>query len=42
MPGEMRSEQRTLVRNHEGKRPLWRPRHRQVFNIKVDLKEIWC
>ena len=25
---------------HEGKRPLWRPRHRWEDNIKMDLQEV--
>jgi hypothetical protein len=29
-----------LVGNPEGKRPLGRPRHRLVDNIKMDLREI--
>jgi hypothetical protein len=29
---------RILVRSPEGKRPLGRPRHRWVDNIKIDLK----
>jgi hypothetical protein len=28
------------VGNPEGKRPLGRPRHRWVDNIKIDLREI--
>jgi hypothetical protein len=28
----------TLVRKPEGKRPLGRPRHRWVNNIKMDLR----
>jgi hypothetical protein len=31
---------RILVGNPEGKRPLGRPRHRWVDNIKIDLREI--
>jgi hypothetical protein len=31
---------RLLVGNPEGKRPLGRPRHRWVDNIKLDLLEI--
>jgi hypothetical protein len=31
---------RILVGNPEGKRPLGRPRHRWVDNIKMDLREI--
>jgi hypothetical protein len=33
-------EKRTLVGNPEGRRPLGRPRHRWVDNIKIDLREI--
>jgi hypothetical protein len=29
-----------LVGNREGKRPLERPRHKWVDNIKMDLREI--
>jgi hypothetical protein len=31
---------RILVVKREGKRPLGRPRHRWVDNIKIDLREI--
>jgi hypothetical protein len=31
---------RLLVRKPEGKRPLGRPRHRWIDNIKMDLLEI--
>jgi hypothetical protein len=31
---------RILVGKPEGKRPLWRPRHRWVDNIKMDLKQV--
>jgi hypothetical protein len=31
---------RILVGKSEGKRPLGRPRHRWVDNIKMDLREI--
>jgi hypothetical protein len=31
---------RILVGKPEGKRPLGRPRHRWVDNIKMDLREI--
>jgi hypothetical protein len=31
---------RILVGKPEGKRPLGRPRHRWVHNIKMDLREI--
>jgi hypothetical protein len=30
---------RILVGNPEGKRPLGRPRHRWVDNIKMDLRQ---
>jgi hypothetical protein len=33
---------RLLVGKPEGKRPLGRPRHRWVDNIKMYLKEIRC
>jgi hypothetical protein len=35
-----RNAYRILVGNPEGKRPLGRPRHRWVDNIKIDLREI--
>jgi hypothetical protein len=35
-----RNAYRILVRKPEGKRPLGRPRHRLVDNIKMDLREI--
>jgi hypothetical protein len=35
-----RNAYRILVGNPEGKRPLGRPRHRSVGNIKMDLREI--
>jgi hypothetical protein len=35
-----RSAYRILVGKPEGKRPLRRPRHRWVDNIKMDLREI--
>jgi hypothetical protein len=38
--GETRNAYRILVGKPEGKRPLGRPRHRWVDNIKVDLGEI--
>jgi hypothetical protein len=34
------NEYRIFVGKPEGKRPLRRPRHRWVDNIKVDLREI--
>jgi hypothetical protein len=38
--GAMRNAYRILVGKPEGKRPLGRPRHRWVDNIKMDLKEM--
>jgi hypothetical protein len=38
--GEMRNAYRILVGKPEGKRPLGRPRHRWVDNIKMDLREV--
>jgi hypothetical protein len=38
--GEKRNVYRTLVRKPEGKRPLGRPRHTWVDNIKMDLRQI--
>jgi hypothetical protein len=38
--GEKRNAYRILVGNPEGKRPLGRPRHRCVDNIKMYLMEI--
>jgi hypothetical protein len=38
--GETRNAYRILVGKPEGKRPLGRPRHRLVGNIKMDLGEI--
>jgi hypothetical protein len=37
---EKRNAYRILVGNPEGKRPLGRPRHRWMGNIKMDLREI--
>jgi hypothetical protein len=43
MNGEKRYAYRLLVRKPEGNRPIIRPRHRWVNNIKMDLLEIgWC
>jgi hypothetical protein len=36
--GEKRNAYRILVGEPEGKRPLGRPRHRLVGNIKMDLR----
>jgi hypothetical protein len=38
--GEKRNAYRLLVGKPEGRRPLGRPRHRWVDNIKMDLGEI--
>jgi hypothetical protein len=38
--GEKRNAYRLLVGKPEGKRPLRRPRHRWVDNIKMDLGEV--
>jgi hypothetical protein len=38
--GEKRHACRVLVGKPEGKRPMGRPRHRWVGNIKMDLREI--
>jgi hypothetical protein len=38
--GEKRNAYRMLVGKPEGKRPLGRPRHRWMDNIKMDLREI--
>jgi hypothetical protein len=37
--GEKRNAYMIFVGKPEGKRPLGRPRHRWVDNIKMDLKE---
>jgi hypothetical protein len=38
--GEKRNAYRLLVGNPERKRPLGRPRHRWVDNIRMDLGEV--
>jgi hypothetical protein len=40
--GEKRIAYRILVGKPEGKRPLGRPRHKWVNNIKMDLRNIGC
>jgi hypothetical protein len=37
---EKRNAYRILLGKLDGKRPLGRPRHRWVDNIKIDLREI--
>ena len=39
---EGRGVYRVLVGKSEGKRPLERPRHRWVDNIRMDLQEVGC
>jgi hypothetical protein len=39
---EGRSMYRVLVGKPEGKRPLWRRRHRWEDNIKMNLQEVGC
>jgi hypothetical protein len=38
--GEKRNAYRLLVGKPEGKRPLGRPKHRWVDNIRMDLGEV--
>ena len=40
--GEERGLYRVLVGKPEGRRPLGRPRHRRVDNIRMDLQEVVC
>ena len=40
--GEERGAYRVLVGKLEGKRPLGRPRHRWVDNIRMHLQEVGC
>jgi len=40
--GEERVVYRVLVGKPEGRRPLGRPRHRWVNNIRMDLQEVGC
>ena len=40
--GEERGVYRFLVGKTEGRRPLWRPRHRWVDNNRMDLEEVGC
>jgi hypothetical protein len=38
--GEWRTAERILLGKPEGKRPLGRPSHKWVDNIKMDLREV--
>jgi len=40
--GEARGVYRVLMGKPEGRRPLGRPRHRWVNNIRMDLQEVGC
>jgi len=40
--GEERGVYRVFVGKLEGRRPLGRPRHRWVYNIRMDLQEVGC
>jgi len=40
--GEERGVYRLLLRKPEGRRPLGRPRHRWVDNIRMALQEVGC
>jgi len=40
--GEERGVYRVLVVKPEGRRPLGRPRHRWMDNIRLDLQEVGC
>ena len=40
--GEMRGVYKVVKGKPEGKRPLWRPRHRWEDNIKMGLYEVGC
>jgi len=40
--GEERVVYRVLVGKLKGRRPLGRPRHRWVDNIRMDLQEVGC
>jgi len=40
--GEERGVYKVLVGKREGRRTLGRPRHRWVYNIRMDLQEVGC
>jgi hypothetical protein len=39
---EKRRVYRELVRKHEVRRPLGRPRRKWIDNIRIDLQEVGC
>ena len=39
---QSRNAYRVLVGKPDGKKPLWRPRHRWEGNIKIALREVDC
>jgi len=39
---EVEGVYRVLLGKPEGRRPLWRHRHRWVDNIRMDLQEVGC
>jgi hypothetical protein len=40
--GEEGDVYRALVEKPEQERPLWRPRRRWEYNIKIDIQEVGC
>ena len=40
--GKEREVYRVLVGKPEGRRTLGRPKHRWVYNIRMDLQEVGC
>jgi hypothetical protein len=40
--GKRRGVYRVLVGKPEGRRPLWRHRHRWYDNIKMDFQKVGC
>ena len=40
--GKDRGVYRVWVGKLEGRRPLWRPKRRWVYNIRTDLQEVGC
>ena len=39
---QSKNSYRVLVEKPDGKRLLWRPKHRWEDNIKTDLREVGC